>query len=180
MTTSNAAIDKTAASPAPDKAHEKLAEKRRALGRGLESLLPGPRVVATIAPTLPQSARKDGAPSESVASPLLNFFPGRSTTGGDGGRVARSGGRAMPDGDHVVLLNLDQIVENPYQTRTEFDIKELTNLAGSIQTQGVLQPIVVRPARSLPGKTLPFRKRWRRKSTLRRSTKRRRNRTKRQ
>jgi len=56
----------------------------------------------------------------------------------------------------LVLLNLDQIVENPYQTRTEFDIKELTNLAGSIQTQGVLQPIVVRPARSLPGKTLPL------------------------
>ena len=30
----------------PEKVHEKLAEKRRALGRGLESLLPGPRVVA--------------------------------------------------------------------------------------------------------------------------------------
>src|SRR5579863_4567435 len=30
-----------------DKDHKDKAEKRRALGRGLESLLPGPRVVAT-------------------------------------------------------------------------------------------------------------------------------------
>src|SRR5208337_2313942 len=58
MTTSNAAaVDKTA-----EKAHEKLAEKRRALGRGLDALLPGPRVLPA-APTLPQSAQKDGAPA---------------------------------------------------------------------------------------------------------------------
>jgi len=154
MTTSNAAIDKTAASPAPDKAHEKLAEKRRALGRGLESLLPGPRVVATIAPTLP---RKDGAPSESVASPSSEISSlAAPPQAGMVEELHAVAAAPMPDGDHVVLLNLDQIVENPYQTRTEFDIKELTNLAGSIQTQGVLQPIVVRPARSLPGKTLPL------------------------
>jgi ParB family chromosome partitioning protein len=157
MTTSNAAIDKTAASPAPDKAHEKLAEKRRALGRGLDSLLPGPRVVATIAPTLPQSARKDGAPSESVTSPSSEISSlAAPPQAGMVEELHAVAAAPMPDGDHVVLLNLDQIVENPYQTRTEFDIKELTNLAGSIQTQGVLQPIVVRPARSLPGKTLPL------------------------
>src|ERR1700686_5914819 len=50
------------------KVSEKLAEKRRALGRGLESLLPGPRAVAAPAPTLPQSARKDGAPDASAHS----------------------------------------------------------------------------------------------------------------
>ncbi len=70
MTTSNAAAD-TAAKTGTEKAHEKLAEKRRALGRGLESLLPGPRVVPasparpSAAPTLPQSTRKDGTPDSS-------------------------------------------------------------------------------------------------------------------
>ena len=44
MTTSNVAVDKTAKT-APAKLSEKILEKRRALGRGLESLLPGPRVV---------------------------------------------------------------------------------------------------------------------------------------
>jgi hypothetical protein len=59
QSTSNVAAEKTG----PAKLSEKLAEKRRALGRGLESLLPGPRVVPPPAsPTLPQSARKDGAP----------------------------------------------------------------------------------------------------------------------
>ena len=48
MTTSNAAIDKTTAKTGTEKVHEKLAEKRRALGRGLESLLPGPRVVPAV------------------------------------------------------------------------------------------------------------------------------------
>src|SRR5216683_1393890 len=63
MTTSNAAADQTAEKTGTEKAREKLAEKRRALGRGLESLLPGPRVVrAPASPTLPQSTRKDGAP----------------------------------------------------------------------------------------------------------------------
>ena len=61
MTTSNAAVDKTRDNAGTAKLNEKLAEKRRALGRGLESLLPGPRVVVA-APTLPQSPRTDGCP----------------------------------------------------------------------------------------------------------------------
>jgi ParB family chromosome partitioning protein len=50
-----------------------------------------------------------------------------------------------PDGEHAFELDLDQIDQNPHQTRQEFDLKALSDLAGSIQTQGVLQPIVVRP-----------------------------------
>ena len=156
------------------KAHEKLAEKRRALGRGLESLLPGPRVVVAPAPTLPQSARKDGAPARSdapatsspssVSSSSLSSssdFSAADFSAAQGGPAGTPGaapiaetvdslqavasGRAA-DGEMVFLLALDQIEQNPYQTRTEFDQKALTDLAGSIQAQGVLQPIVVRPA----------------------------------
>ena len=44
--TSNAVTtDKAQEKAGPEKVSEKVAEKRRALGRGLESLLPGPRVV---------------------------------------------------------------------------------------------------------------------------------------
>ncbi len=73
MTTSNAAVDKTAGDKTGDKAgagkiSEKLAERRRALGRGLESLLPGPRPVV-VAPTLPPNARKDGAPEPAPTLP---------------------------------------------------------------------------------------------------------------
>src|SRR6202158_6040364 len=67
MQTTSKAADKTVDRTGPAKLSEKLAEKRRALGRGLESLLPGPRVVPAspadppAAPTLSQSTRKDGA-----------------------------------------------------------------------------------------------------------------------
>jgi ParB family chromosome partitioning protein len=51
-----------------------------------------------------------------------------------------------PDGEQAFELALDRIEQNPYQTRTEFEPNALAELAASIQEQGVLQPIVVRPA----------------------------------
>src|SRR5947209_18966093 len=49
--------------PVPEKKDEKL-DKRRALGRGLESLLPGPRVVAPVAPPSAPPARQNVAAEE--------------------------------------------------------------------------------------------------------------------
>ena len=177
MTTSNAAVDRT--TEKTDKAHEKLAEKRRALGRGLESLLPGPRGVVA-SPTLPQSARKDGAPDAASSQfPVLSSqeprtsspsslssssaeFAGGPFDSAQGrltgaavatqavpGRVdelqASASGRT-PEGETVFLLEIDRIDENPYQTRREFDQEALKELARSIDVQGVLQPVMVRPA----------------------------------
>ena len=162
MTTSDTAAD-TAAKTGTEKAHEKLAEKRRALGRGLESLLPGPRVVSAppahppAAPTLPQSTRKDGAPdsASSEFSVLSSQEPGAALSSSvtDGGRApevvdelqAAVAGQTA-DGEQAFELALDRIEQNPYQTRTEFEPNALAELAASIQEQGVLQPIVVRPA----------------------------------
>jgi ParB family chromosome partitioning protein len=152
MITTNA-VDKSAV----DKSHEKLAEKRRALGRGLESLLPGPRVVAP-APALPQSGRKDGAPGSSSSpssSSSLSSSPVELSQGAAGAPVAPlavelQASAQTPEGELVYLLDLDSIGQNPYQTRTEFDSKALSDLAGSIQAQGVLQPIVVRPVPARP------------------------------
>ena len=165
MTTSDAAVDKTAEKTGTEKVSEKLAEKRRALGRGLESLLPGPRVV-TASPTLPQSTRKDGAPASSSLSSSSSFSsptPGFSSDA-EGGRAgtpvappealpgtldelqAVASGRTA-DGETVFLLALDQIDPNPYQTRREFDQELLAELADSIRVQGVLQPVVVRPGK---------------------------------
>ncbi|MGA6987820.1 MAG: ParB/RepB/Spo0J family partition protein [Terriglobales bacterium] len=142
MTTSNAVtVDKTI-----PKAGEKLAEKRRALGRGLESLLPGPRVVPA-ASTLSQNARTDGAPDSSAES--AGGRPGAAVapleTVLDRLQAVASGQTA--DGETVFQLALDQIDQNPHQTRREFDQAALQELADSIAVQGVVQPIVVRPAK---------------------------------
>ena len=173
MTTSNAAVEKTAAKTGTEKLSEKLAEKRRALGRGLESLLPGPRAVPTApvapaAPTLPQSARKDGAPD--TASSQFSVLSSQSTSSQSTSRPsvppatleglrapetvealqASASGQTSdrtPDGETVFFLEVDRIDENPYQTRREFDQEALKELARSIEVQGVLQPVVVRPGK---------------------------------
>lgn len=44
----------------------------------------------------------------------------------------------------VVEIPLQQIRPNPYQPRTQFDERELSELAQSIEIYGVIQPIVVR------------------------------------
>src|SRR6267154_4549087 len=161
QSTSNVAAEKTG----PAKLSEKLAEKRRALGRGLESLLPGPRVVPVPAPpTLPQSTRKDGAPDAASSQfPVLSSQRGDSSSSDVGG--GRAGAPVAPlqaagtvldelravasgltaDGETVFLLGIDLIDPNPYQTRREFNEQALAELRDSIAAQGVLQPMVVRP-----------------------------------
>jgi ParB family transcriptional regulator, chromosome partitioning protein len=134
MTSSNAAADKAAVNTGSEKGSEKLAERRRALGKGLESLLPGPRVV----------------PAASSASSSLSSSSPPLSGGRPGAAVVTQPAvvdelRASADGEHPLELALDAIEQNPYQTRKEFDPKALADLAGSIQAQGVLQPIVVRP-----------------------------------
>ncbi len=44
------------------------------------------------------------------------------------------------------LVPVDQIRPNPYQPRTEMDEEALAELADSIRTHGVLEPIIVRPS----------------------------------
>lgn len=105
----------TTAATTTEKTEEKT-DKRRALGRGLDSLLPaGPRIVGgtAVVPRL-----------EAVAAD------------------------AAVAGDAVMQIPLDQIDENPYQTRTAFNSELLEELARSIQINGVVQPIVVRPGKN--------------------------------
>jgi len=88
---------------------------RRALGRGLEALLPGapPRPVA---PAPPAAAPPDGAPRE-VAPPV------------------------RPLGTPTVRVA--DIIANPDQPRRRFDPEALNALADSIRRHGLLQPLVV-------------------------------------
>jgi ParB family chromosome partitioning protein len=83
--------------------------KRRALGKGLESLLP----------------RAQGAPAAPAEPPQK--APALETAGRP---------QEIPVGE---------IDRNPYQTRSRVDEQQLTELANSIASTGVVQPIIVRP-----------------------------------
>ena len=106
----------------------KPAEKRRALGRGLDSLLPsGPRLATAAVP--PPAVMPPPAPyAVSIQRPaeVAELRPNPAA------------------GDAVQQIELDRIDENPYQTRRRFDEAALQQLAESIQESGLAQPIVVR------------------------------------
>jgi len=90
-------------------------EKPRHLGRGLQSLL-GPITFL--------------APDSSNAIPITEIGP-----------------KYPPDKelqDSLRDLPLDSIKPNPYQPRTIWNEDELTDLADSIRSNGIIQPIVVR------------------------------------
>ena len=93
-----------------------IQEKKRALGRGLESLIPAAR------PTAPTLAPASALPPPGMAA-------GTQTDGG---------------GEHVQEIRLEEIEGSPYQPRRRQDETALQELAQSIRAQGVLQPIVLR------------------------------------
>ena len=152
-----AVADKTGAKGVAEKAGEKISEKRRALGRGLDSLLPGPRAVAP-APASPSSS---GSLSGGVPSPTSSASSGAAPV--SEGPATDSAGVSAPvlptlvgdlrasgetaAGEFIYAMPLDLIDLNPYQTRKVFGEEALQELADSIRVQGLIQPIVVRPGK---------------------------------
>jgi ParB family chromosome partitioning protein len=92
-------------------------EKPKHLGRGLQSLL-GP---ITMMPTTEEIP----IPIAETGPKLLSYKDLRES---------------------VRQLRLDSIRPNPYQPRTVWDEQELEQLADSIKANGVIQPVIVRPA----------------------------------
>jgi ParB family chromosome partitioning protein len=106
-------------------------DKRKALGRGLDSLLPAARAIAPlpgagpgIEPTLvPNAGVQGGAPAFAPA-------PARDPVEGE-----------------LREIELGKIESNPFQTRKQIKEADLAELAASIKANGVLEPIIVRPLR---------------------------------
>jgi ParB family chromosome partitioning protein len=124
---------------AAEKKDEKI-EKRKALGRGLASLLPGPRVVASTEARVPGGAAPSAPPAihvtDDVEEPRVPRFA----------RDDKGTEAAAPAQNLVANIAVDLIDKNPYQTRYVFDEALLRELADSIRENGVVQPVVLRPA----------------------------------
>ena len=97
-----------------------MVEKHKALGRGLESLLP--------------------------ARPFSHVPPTLSPTPGDKGDTPATAATGLRPGEAVLEIPLDQLDDNPYQTRSQLDDDALDELCDSILALGVIEPIIVRPA----------------------------------
>ncbi len=99
-------------------------EKRKALGRGLDSLLPKARPAEAVAP----SAVTTGTPAPAAA--------------------AVATGAPAPVGEAVQQIALELIDRNPYQTRSYMPDNSLAELADSIKAAGVIEPLIVRQTES--------------------------------
>jgi ParB family transcriptional regulator, chromosome partitioning protein len=71
-----------------------------------------------------------------------------------------------PKGEELAKLPLDLLQRGRYQPRTDIRQETLEELASSIRTQGVIQPIVVRPLETVNGETRRYEiiageRRWR-------------------
>ena len=163
-----------------------MAEKRRALGRGLGALIPsapsggaGRPVDVFFAeqkqaePTAAEAPDASGTDSAAAVTPR-STQDGSSTSASSsdaGVAVAEttSSGLAVVPGAEFAELDIDSIRPNPKQPRTVFDEDHMGELVHSIREIGVLQPIVVRriPADQLDeaeGKTFELimgERRWR-------------------
>jgi ParB family chromosome partitioning protein len=147
---------------------------RRALGRGLASLLPGPRVVAPAVPPTPtgHSASAAATPQQGDGPEAEPAIPQPPAAGGSSGyrlpndlpsvsaqnahtssepetqapiEISAAAESRIP-GNLVANLAINDIDRNPFQTRHVQDNEALEDLTDSIKAQGVVQPIVVRPS----------------------------------
>jgi ParB family chromosome partitioning protein len=119
-------------------------EKRRALGRGLASLLPGPRVVEPKAVAAEAPITIQAVVEEVPASP--SFAKDGPPAGETEVITISAQADTRVPANLVMNIELDAIEKNPYQTRYEFDEEALEELANSIRANGVVQPVLVRPA----------------------------------
>jgi ParB family chromosome partitioning protein len=90
--------------------------KRRALGKGLDSLIP---------------------------------------------RAPQSGSAVEAEGGKPREIPVDQIDPNPFQTRSQVNQEQLTELAASIAANGVVQPVLVRPLANGRFQLIAGERRWR-------------------
>lgn len=63
--------------------------------------------------------------------------------------------------DPGTLIKIESIVVNPHQPRIDFDQEQLSELAISIQTYGLIQPITVRPIADGKYQLISGERRWR-------------------
>jgi ParB family chromosome partitioning protein len=121
-------------------------QKPRKLGRGLASLLSAPVAV-------PQGTER-GEPAAAARA-------GEDVERGGGAQVVATVGDAAAGGGEreeavgrVVRARIDDLAPGPFQPRRTFQEERLKELAESIRTAGVMQPILVRRASVTPNAVL--------------------------
>ncbi len=166
-----------------------MAGKKKTMGRGLGSLLERRASVAAknnaaletsvraepdAAEPSKQSARLDPAASTPIKASTQDNT--RANTEANTQTSTKAGPQAStpastpasaetentnPTGDKLRTLGIDQIVRGSYQPRRHFDPELLQELADSLKSEGLIQPILVRPEGTGQYELIAGERRWR-------------------
>ena len=118
-----------------------MSTKKRGLGRGLESLLGA-------APAPVRAASKAPAGEGPLGEAPVAANPALKEAAGVEGAVLRA-------------LPIEQLERGAFQPRQHFDEEALEELAASIRSQGLMQPLVVRPLDDQRFEIIAGERRWR-------------------
>ena len=96
-------------------------------------------------------------------SPALSQTPAQTGMAGQPDAASTSARRPAVPGREVMALPIEWIVPGPWQPRRSFDKAELNELAASIKSRGLLQPVIVRPHPDQPSRfqLIAGERRWR-------------------
>lgn len=115
-----------------------MASSKKRLGRGLGGLISGGvNPPAKKAPATKGPAKKTAAPKQSAKKAAKKAEKKRPAS------VAATSSRAVEGYQNIPV---HQVVPNRFQPRREMEDSQIEDLAASIRSEGLLQPIVVRPA----------------------------------
>ena len=117
-----------------------MSTQKSVLGKGLASLLPQVSVPA-------QPPAEQSQPASSSAPAVTQQGTGAIAAGP--AVPAQANGQINNTGSHerhhaIALLAIDDVKVNQYQPRREFEEQPLEELAQSIRSNGIIQPLVVR------------------------------------
>ena len=122
---------------------DKAIKPKSRLGRGLSSL------ISISAPEDPLTQHPAIAAADAPALPS------------DAPSVTPSAFATAPAGVRVAEIPLSSIVPNPHQPRRQFNDASLQELAASLRSTGLIQPIIVRPAAAGSYELIAGERRWR-------------------
>ena len=136
----------------------------RGLGRGLSALLGEP---VRTEPPKPANAPTPPAPKPQAEAQRAPIEPPRNVfelpvTNPQPAAPPKAPARSPAPGEGGPLsIAIDLVQRNPQQPRKHFDEGDLEELANSIRTHGVLQPILVRPIHAGRFEIVAGERRWR-------------------
>ena len=126
--------------------------KKSGLGRGLDALF------ADLAPISEEEYNASAGTQEPAGAEAA------ARKSGGGRKSAKSAAKAAADDteDRVLYIDINDIKPNIAQPRKVFDESKLEELAGSIRTNGVIQPLIVRKTSTGSGfELVAGERRWR-------------------